>query len=67
MLTVDYYDLVCPGFFSNVGVNLSHSKCKGSICTLYLLLMCIASFLTWFMFLSCVNWICKVDITFAAP
>ena len=39
--------------FSNVGTNLSLSKCKGSICMVYLLLVCIASFLTWFISSLC--------------
>ena len=39
--------------FFKWGMNLSHSKFNGSICTLYLLLIHIASFLTWFISSSC--------------
>ena len=39
--------------FSHVGINLSYSNCKGSICMIYLLLIHIASFLTWFIRCLC--------------
>ena len=56
-VAVDYHDIILCNIsgnsFSNMGVYLSHSKYKGSNCTIYLLLICIALFLTCFISCSC--------------
>ena len=57
-------------FFSTVGINLPHSKYKGSICLMYLLLM--YNFVPYwvqllFMHHMYFNWISKINITYTAP
>ena len=56
-VAVDYYDLTFCSIYlrslSNWGMNISQSKLKGSNCVLCLLLICIASFPTYFISLSC--------------